>query len=155
MFTAFDPEKGRGRELTRFDTEPTAGTRYVWDLSPDGKRIAILKYSSRVIDILPLDGQASQKIVMNGWSSLLSLNWESDGKSMFASSQTKKGSVLLRVNLNGDAHVLWEQNGSIAPWNRPFSGTHSAPWAMPSPDGRRLAIYSWNTSSNMWMIENF
>jgi Tol biopolymer transport system component len=155
IFTAFDPEKGRGTELTRFDIDPTTSTRYVWDLSPDGRRIAILKYGNRFIDVLPLDGQARQKIVAKNWNSLLSLNWESGGKGIFASSQTKKGSVLLRVSLDGDAQVVWEQSGSIAPWNRPFVHAPSAPWGVPSPNGRHMAIYGWNMSSNMWMIENF
>jgi eukaryotic-like serine/threonine-protein kinase len=155
-FTAFDPVKGRGGELSRFDTNPTQGAHYVWDLSPDGTRIAILKHSSGAIDILPLNGQASQKVVVKGWSSLLSLNWAADGKSVFASSETKKGAVLLRVDLRGNASVLWEQNGSVAPWNRPEgAGRVSAPWAIPSPDGRHVAIYDWKLSANMWMMENF
>lgn len=38
VFTAFDPEKGRGRELARCSVDPNAG--YNRDLSPDGTRIA-------------------------------------------------------------------------------------------------------------------
>jgi hypothetical protein len=34
-------------------------------------------------------------------------------------------------------------------------GGPSAPWAVPSPDGRHVAIYSWTLSANMWMMENF
>jgi serine/threonine protein kinase len=156
IFTAFDPEKGRGGELARFDTDSTKGVEYVWDLSPDGARIAILKYSNGPIHILPLDGRDSQEVAVKGWNSLLSLNWAPDGKSIYTSSETRQGSVLLRVDLKGSASVLWEQNGSIAPWNRPPSGArHSAPFAVPSPDGRHLAIYSWSFNANMWMLENF
>jgi hypothetical protein len=43
IFTAFDPLKGRGREITRVDVEPT-GRGYIWDLSPDGTRIALLQF---------------------------------------------------------------------------------------------------------------
>jgi hypothetical protein len=81
--------------------------------------------------------------------------WDALGKGIFAASQTKTGSVLLHIALTGEAQALWEQNGSIAPWNRPLPDFSSAPWAVPSPDGHRLAIYSWTMSSNMWMIENF
>jgi hypothetical protein len=28
-------------------------------------------------------------------------------------------------------------------------------WAIPSPDGRRLAIWKANGTSNVWMVENF
>lgn len=155
VFTAFDPQQGRGGELTRFNTDPAAGNSYIWDLSPAGTRIAVLKYSKGQIDLVPLDSQAVQPIVVKGWSSLLSLNWTSDGQGIFASSQVQKGSVLLRVSLKGDADVLWRQSGSVAPWNRPFGDPGAAPFALPSPDGSHLAIYGWNMSSNMWMIENF
>src|SRR5205807_902330 len=134
IFTAFDPEKGRGRELTRLNAELNANIPYLWELSPDGTRIAILRYSNNFIDVLPLGGQASQRIVLKGWSNMLSLNWESNGQGIYASSQTKMGSVLLRVNMTGEAQVVWKQNGSIAPWNRPYDRRHSAPFGVPSPD---------------------
>jgi Tol biopolymer transport system component len=155
VFTTFDPMNGRGSEVSRFDTDPTAGTHYVWDLSPDGTRIALIRNSTDRIHILPLNGKAQQEIVVKGWSNLFSVNWASNGKDFFSSSQTQRGSVLLRVDLNGNASILWEQNGSIAPWNRPFPGEISTMWAIPSPNGHHLAIYSWSLSANMWMMENF
>ena len=157
IFTSFDPAKGRVRELTRFDTDPTPGASYVWDLSPDGTRIAILRYSESPIHILPLDGQPPQEIVVKGWSSLQSVNWAADGKGLFTSSATPGGSALLHLDLQGNAYVLWQQKGSIAEWYAPFAplGGPSAPWVVPSPDGRHLAIYDWQLSANMWIMENF
>jgi hypothetical protein len=155
VFTAVDPLKGRVRELARFDTDPASEAKYVWDLSPDSSRIAILKYSGGQIHILPLNGQAPQEIVVKGWNNLLSVNWMADGKGLFASSAAQGGSVLLRVDLQGHAHVLWEQKGSIARWSFYGLGGPTAPWAVPSPDGRHLAIYDWQLSANMWMMENF
>jgi serine/threonine protein kinase len=158
IFTEFDPLKGRGRELTRFDTDPAA-FGYVWDLSPDGAQIAILRYSEGRIHILQLAGQPSQEVVAKGWNSFLSVNWAADGKGWFVSSLTSGGSSLLHVDLKGKAHVLWEETGSTAPWNGPASGGWiggpSAPWAVPSPDGRHLAINDRRLSANMWMMENF
>jgi hypothetical protein len=155
IFTAFDPVKGRGRELARYDiTWPGA---YDWDLSPDGSRLAILKYSGHQIHILALNRESASDVVVKGWSSLQSLNWAADGKSLFVSSATQTGSALLRVDLQGNARVLWEQKGSIAPWGLPFDlfiGP-SAPWAVPSPDGRHIAIYEWKLNANLWMMENF
>ena len=161
IFTAFDPLKGRGSELTRFPIDKayqyTGG--YLWNLSPDGTRIAILKYSGARIHILSLGSGSSQEIAVKGWNSLQSLNWAADAKGLFAASVTQGGSALLRVNLQGDAHVLWEQQGSTAPWNGlstpGWFGAPSAPMAVPSPDGRHLAIYDWKLSANMWMMENF
>jgi hypothetical protein len=163
IFTALDPVTGRGRELIRFDVDFRAkfdaeAPRYLWDLSPDGARIAILKYSDGRIYILPLEGGSRQEIHVKGWDNFQSVNWAADGKGLFVSSATKSGSALLHVNLRGNAHMLWEQKGSIAPWNGPYAqwlGGPSAPWAVPSPDGRRVAIYTWTLSANMWMMENF
>jgi DNA-binding winged helix-turn-helix (wHTH) protein/Tol biopolymer transport system component/tRNA A-37 threonylcarbamoyl transferase component Bud32 len=158
IFTAFDPLKGQGRELTRFDTDPAA-FGCVWDLSPDGTQIAILRYSEGRIHILQLGGQSSHEVVAKGWNSFLSLNWAADAKGFFVSSLTPGGSALLHVDLKGKAHVLWEMKGSTAPWNGPSSGGWiggpSAPWAVPSPDGRHLAINDRTLSANMWMMENF
>ncbi len=154
IFAAFDPQLGRVGELTRFNTDPAEGNFYLWDLSPDGTRIAILRYSKARIDILSLDGRALQPALVKG-SSLLSLNWASDSQALLASSQVERGSVLMRVSLKGEPHVVWQQNGSVAPWNRPFGDPGAAPFGLPSPDGRYLAIYSWSLNGNMWMLENF
>ena len=163
IFTAFDPVKGRGEELIRFAIDAKAKldtdvSDYLWDLSPDGTRIALLKYSDSRIHILSLRGEARQEISAKGWDSLQSVSWAADGKGLFVSSATKTGAALLYLSLRGDAHMLWEQKGNIAPWNGPFTqwlGGPSAPWAAPSPDGRHLAIYNWSLNANMWIMENF
>jgi DNA-binding winged helix-turn-helix (wHTH) protein/Tol biopolymer transport system component len=163
IFTAFDPVRGRGEELIRFDIDAKVRLQpippdYMWDLSPDGTRIAILKYSEGRIHVLHLSGHARQEISVKGWNSLLSVNWIADGKGFFVSSATNTGSALLHVDLQGNAHILWEQKGSIAPWNGAFTqwlGGPTAPRAIASPDGRHLAIYSRSWSANMWMMENY
>jgi serine/threonine protein kinase/Tol biopolymer transport system component len=158
IFTSFDPLKGRGQELARFDIDRGINVTYRWDLSPDGTRMAILKYSDGAIHILRIRGQSSQKIDVKGWNNLQSVSWDANGKSLFASSLTPRSAVLLRVSLQGKANVLWEQKVSVAagrPWSDEPLGGPSAPWVVPSPDGRHLAIYSWSFNANMWMMENF
>jgi hypothetical protein len=157
-FTALDPVKRRGRELTSLDIDPSFGVTYLWDLSLDGRQVAILRYSEGQIHILSLAGQPSQQIDVQGWKNLQSVGWASDGKNLFVSSLTSGSSVLLQVDVLGRAHVLWEQKGGTAPAGRPWDeplGGPSAPWAVPSPDDRHLAIYTCTVSSNMWMMENF
>jgi hypothetical protein len=79
---------------------------------------------------------------------------EFDG--LFASSATPQGSALLRIDLQGNGQVLWQGKGSIAPWGANLDiGMGGAPWAVPSPDGRHLAIYTSDVNANMWMMENF
>jgi len=47
------------------------------------------------------------------------------------------------VDFQGNAQFLWEQAGGIDTY------------AVPSPDGRHLALRAWNVEGNLWMMENF
>jgi Tol biopolymer transport system component len=156
IFTAFDPLRGRGSQLARFDAQP-ALSDYIWDLSPDGTQIAILRYSEGRIHILYLDGNQRQEIGAKGWNGFLSVNWAADGRGFFVSSFTPDGSALLHLDLKGKAHVLWKEKGSAA--NEPSSAGWiagpNASWAISSPDGRHLAINDRKLSANMWMMGNF
>jgi Tol biopolymer transport system component len=141
IFTALDPLKGRGRELARFDADPTAD--YDWDLSPDASFIDIRKNREPRLSMLSLTGQEPRELIVKGWSTLINLDWAADGKGLFTSGPVERGSVLLYVDLQGNAHPLWEQRGSLATW------------AIPSPDGRHLALSGWTKNTNFWMLENF
>jgi len=155
VFTAFDAVKGRGRELARYDTEPTLDAEYAWDLSPDGKSIALLQRSQQTIHFLYLDDRASYEIVAKRRSSLQGLDWGADGKTLFVSSLTDEGSTLSQVDLRGNFNVLWESKGVVQPSNTPFLSGPAVPWAVASPDGRHLAICLWSMTANIWMTENF
>ena len=141
IFTAVDPQSGRGRELIRSDVDPKGN--YVWSLSPDGTRIALLNTVLGPIHILSSARKASLEVKLKGWNSLDSVSWATNGASLYTSAHTQRGSVLLHVDLRGNSQVLWNQEGG--------SGTY----AIPSPDGRHLAIKSWTLDSNIWMMENF
>jgi hypothetical protein len=140
VFADFDPMKGRGRELAELKTDATAD--YQWDLSPDGARLAILKNRERGIQILSLNDRALQEIPVKGWNSLTSAVWAADGKGLFVSSLTERGSAHLSVDLKGNARLLWKHTGGV--------GT-----SVPSPDGRHLAMLGWTADSNIWTMENF
>jgi Tol biopolymer transport system component/DNA-binding winged helix-turn-helix (wHTH) protein len=154
IFSGFDPVMGRGRQLVAFDTQSSPDAEYVWDLSADGTRIAILRRSESAIHLISLRDQAEHDLKVEGWGDLQSLDWTADDKGLFVSSSTPEGSPLLRVDLDGHAKVLWEVTGSIQSNSYPFFSGPSAPWAVPSPDGRHLAICVWSINANVWMIEN-
>jgi serine/threonine protein kinase/dipeptidyl aminopeptidase/acylaminoacyl peptidase len=141
VFTAFDAVNGRGRILAEFVAEATAS--YQWNISPDGTRIALLGPDRGRIHILSLGGYPPQTITVNGWKGLDAVTWAADGKSLFLSSSKDQVPVVLRVDMQGDARVLWEVPG----------GTST--YAVPSPDGRHLAMQKMTTDGNMWMMENF
>jgi len=148
VFAALDPVKGRGRELAEVKTDPIA--EYQWDLSSDGARISILRNREgptpfnleRRIQILSLNDRAQKEITVKGWNYLKNAVWMADGKGLFVSSLNERGSVLLRVDLRGNAHVLWEHKSG---------GTYG----LPSPDGHHLAMLDQTENTNIWMLENF
>jgi len=141
IFAALDAFKGRGHELARFETDPTAD--YDWELSPDGTRIVVRKNKEPRLDMISLTGRPPQQFTVKGWTTLANLNWAADGAGIFTSAPVPRGSILLFVDLKGNAHPLWEQKGS--------RGT----WATPAPDGKHLALSGWSTNSNLWMMQNF
>jgi hypothetical protein len=145
IFTAFDPVRGRGRELTRFDIDPNAS--YGWDLSADGKRIAVTKVftQGRRIDILSLNGQGAEVVMVKGWDIGDGVDWAADGKGLYVQCQAKQaGAALLHVDLQGNVHKLWEETTPGVPV-----------WGIPSPDGRQLTFPHFTVDSNIWMMENF
>jgi len=153
IFTGFDPVAGgRTRELLRFDIDPNVkydgefmtGTRvpYSWDFAPDGCCIAILKRLQHEIHVFSLRDKSERRIDVKGWTSLSTLNWAMDGKGLFASA-LQSSVALLHVDTRGNAHVLWQPNRRI-----PTE-------AIPSPDGRHLAILALSHNDNIWMIEDF
>ena len=88
---------------------------------------------------------AEQLINPKGWESLEGLSWDVDGKGLISSSSTQRSKVLLYIDLQGNARVLWEQGGRVGARLR----------GLPSPDGRHLAITAIALNSNAWMMENF
>ena len=139
VFTVFDPIKGRGREVGRVGTLPVG-----WNISPDGSMLAVVtgKAHQNQIRIFSVPGGAAHDLTVQGWSNLQILNWLADGKSMTVSSQTPHACKLLHVDLQGNAHPLWEQRASVC-------------FAVASRDGRYLALSGSSSNSNVWMIENF
>ena len=82
---------------------------------------------------------------MKSWPNLTGgLEWSPDGKGLYCVSRSPQGNTLLYVDLKGIARPLWQHKG----WG-------GETWAVPSPDGRYLAIGSGVSTSNVWMFEGF
>jgi hypothetical protein len=92
--------------------------------------------------VLSIKTHVDHKISVQHWNNLLSLDWTADGKGLFTSSMQPSG-VLLHVDLQGHADILWEPKGT------------KMPWAVPSPDGRHVAMPGYAQNSNAWMMQNF
>ena len=144
VFTSFDPLRGRGRELMRVDVDRVdidRGGNYTWALSPDGNRIALLKRATAQIRVLSLTTRKEVRFTVKDRSNLFTLDWTANGKGLFTS--TFRPGILLHLDLEGHADVLWEPKG-------PYTA-----WALPSPDGRYVALPFIGLESNVWMLEDY
>ena len=148
IFTELDPLKGRGKELLRFGATSSS---YEWAVSPDGTRIAVMNsLEGKVqVHILHLDGRPEDEIVAKNLTPGDAFDWAADGKGFFVDNSTAHGTALTYLDLHGNTHQIWEQQGLINP-----SGGLST-WGIASRDGRHIAINGWTQNSNVWLLENF
>jgi len=143
--TSFDPLKGRGKVLTTIERDPS--NDYTSALSPDGSSFAMSKYNEAEIHIrlLPLSGGSENKITVKGWPNIVNgLVWSPDGKGLYLSSMSAQAITLLYVDLKGNPRLLQQEKGIKGP-----------AFAVPSPDGRYLAICEIVLNQNVWMLEGF
>jgi eukaryotic-like serine/threonine-protein kinase len=163
VFAVLDAVHGRGAELLRFATEPEE--IYSWDLSPDGRYVAVAKEWTNRFDVLPLAGGKPRTIMVKGWKIGVDrpragrdplrgadFSWAANGKGFYVASGLFRNPVLVFVDLQGNARVVHEYNSGEAPGGR---GGFSGLWGIPSPDGRHLAILNWSRNRNVWLMENF
>ena len=149
-FFAFAPLTGQTTELTLATVK---GGWVNWNLSPDGKSLAITKIGSqqksniRIVDL----GDGSERVIpLPEWEEIGSVDWAPDGKSIWVSAMrqrrpafgTYSAQSIVNVNLNGK---VTESPDTDAVW---FA-------AIPSPDGLHLALPGATENSNVWLLEHF
>ena len=139
VFTAFDAQQGRGKELLRL--KPSRGS---YGLSPDGTRIAVVRssYTDGDIEIIPFDGGPHQKFSVAPYTRLVAVSWAPDGKSLFVNSFSSRGTAILHTDLAGHVKQLYKPS-----WDM-FALTVS-------PDGKHLAYGPAISDSNAWATATF
>jgi len=105
IVTEFDPEKGRGAEVTRIAFDPKVES-WVAALSPEGKRLAVIRSPGSPLEILSLKGKQLNQIIVPEWSNSGPIKWSTDGRGLFVPSVAHGEASLLHVNLQGEIHVL-------------------------------------------------
>ena len=140
--TAFNPLTGRGQELIQIEADPEKEKFFTSDLSPDGTHFAYSTSPGGPIHIESLRGQPTQELRVKGYDRLGDIEW-TDTNAFLISRPIQGGASLLRVDMQGNAHVLWQQHGGNGTYGRV------------SPDGRHLALMGWSIDANLWMMENF
>jgi Tol biopolymer transport system component/DNA-binding winged helix-turn-helix (wHTH) protein len=119
-----------------------------WTLSPDGSTLAMSK-KHRVpgpanIRFFSLASGKDRTLTLKAWSGIACLDWAADGRSIWVNASSPAGiQTLLNVDLRGRAKPVLEE---------PEKGLG---WAIPSPDGRHLAIWEASGNSNAWLLEGF
>jgi len=141
IFSAFDPVKGRGYELARIPWN--ASRHYNWALSPDGKYITAAQDEQGTILIRRINGPAIPDITVKGWPGIDNMDFAADSKALIMNSIPNGRKILLYVDLSGNARVLWQPES-------PHVG-----FAVPSHDGKYLAIEGETISSNIWSLKDF
>ena len=72
------------------------------------------------------------------------MDWTADSKALFVSNNTSgRNATLLLVDLEGNAHELRQVRND------------QASWAIPSRDGKYVAIPSPTVEGNVWVADNF
>jgi Tol biopolymer transport system component/DNA-binding winged helix-turn-helix (wHTH) protein len=145
-FYEFDAETGKNSLL--FKISDPEWQLYNWTLSPDGEMLALAKklraQEDAEIQIMSLRGGSTRKIALKEWRSVRSIDWAADGKSIWTCASPREGEeVIINVDLQGHVKLAVKEPS-------PYIG-----WAIPSQDGKRLAIWEASGASNVWMLENF
>jgi Tol biopolymer transport system component/DNA-binding winged helix-turn-helix (wHTH) protein len=140
-FFTYDPFKGKGKQVLQIEQAPPKV--YNWSLSPDGRTLAIAnaKTDDQNVRLIPLNGGPERWLKVQGWPGLASLDWAADSKSLWAASTGDEQNTLLNIDLQGQVRAVWQPK-------KKFIG-----WAIPSRDGRFLALHIGSTSANAWMLE--
>jgi Tol biopolymer transport system component/DNA-binding winged helix-turn-helix (wHTH) protein len=147
-FFQFDPIRGTSQELQWATTEDRDPYNFNWSLSPDGKFLAIAKKAGvqkePFIRVLSVADHTQKAIKVQAWAGISSIDWAADGKSLWTVTSTTRDTwALLNVDLDGRVRPMLEEKEM------------RIGWAIPSPDGRRLALWEASGGANAWLVENF
>lgn len=140
-FFTYDPFKGKGTQI--FEVKDESPQWFNWSLSPDGTTLAIAQWKTEPdpwIRLVSLKDLGERRVEIKGYPGIAALDWAADSKSFWAASQGEKN-ALLNVDLQGHVRTVW----------RPEKKTVG--WAIPSRDGKYLAIHVGSNSANAWMLE--
>jgi len=142
-FFRFDLINGKASQV--FQIKDDLPQLYNWSLSPDGSMLAIAKGKhvdeQPRIHLVSLSDRAERWLDLRGMPALGSLDWAADSKSIWAATNVEKENSLVRIDLQGNVRVVWTpKKGSVG-------------WAIPSRDGKYLALHVHSNTANVWMLE--
>jgi eukaryotic-like serine/threonine-protein kinase len=136
-------QNGDRRRLTETSLSPPAP--YSAAMSADGRRLALLLPLERTLRILSLAGEPPRDVrVIDHPFDATVFHWSADGAGWYVSSTPQRnpaGTDLLHIYPDGHVQVIAHQN------------ERNEMAAIPSPDGRHLAMTRASTVKNVWMLK--
>jgi Tol biopolymer transport system component/DNA-binding winged helix-turn-helix (wHTH) protein len=145
-FFSFDSSTGEKRELTQF--AHSSELKFNWTLSSDGSMLAIAPWRlgqvPGEIQIFPMPSGKQRTLTLDRWVRIAAIDWAADSRSLWVSASDHSGvQTLLKVDLHGKATPLLQD------------AQQEMGWAIPSPDGLRVAIWQASGSANVWSLQGF
>ena len=148
VFQEFDAQTGAktGTAKKLLGIQEPEWQYYNWSLSPDGRTLALAKKmrasTEAEIRLVPTRGGAERVLKVKDWGRLATIDWAADGESFWASAvRHGETTALINIDLRGRAKAVLQES-------KPYVG-----WAIPSQDGKHLAIWEATGGSNAWMLE--
>ncbi|HKV77575.1 MAG TPA: hypothetical protein VJP02_05520 [Candidatus Sulfotelmatobacter sp.] len=141
-FFSFDSQNGENRELFSYQVTDNPN----WSLSPDGLQLALnLPPGAPTISFMSLNDKKVHQVQVKGSARISALDWAGDNRNVFAAGITTGGiPAIWDVESGGNSQIVLYGDRQTHFW-----------WAIPSPDGRYLAVEKVTGENNVWMAENF
>lgn len=137
VYSELDPGRGVGQELARTSWLQTLMAD--WDISPDGRFVVIPNHDARSARIRVLrlgegQGPKERELEIPGLNRLSVVSWAADGSGWFVSADTTIGRRMHFLDPHGHLNSLGTIQG----------------WAVPAPDGKKVAFLNNITDANVW-----
>jgi len=138
-------EVGDGKLKPLFSLPLKFDFGFNWSVSPDGRSVAYVERPSggMRIAIRDLDslGSIRASLPVEGNGMLRSVVWDADGHGVYTLQCFGEPGMLLHVDMKAQARIVRRMHSNCDGW------------AIPSPDGRRLAFVEWTSTGNLWMLQ--
>jgi eukaryotic-like serine/threonine-protein kinase len=141
VYFELDPIRGIGPELARTAWIPSS-LLGDWDISPDGQSLALPSHDLRSAKVRLIrlsrlkTNPREQEVVLPQLTQIASIAWTADGTGWFVSIHTGIGRRMYFADLQGRITPLADISG----------------WAVPSPDGRKVAFLNEIVDANVWLL---
>ena len=141
VFSRLDPRHGPGARMFAI---PWEDPNPDWDVSPDGRLIALTPKDAADNHIrIFSDTGVEQEVAVPGWAGLASLNFWADGKGFFMAAERSGHVDFVSITMQGKATRLDCDPGQLPEW------------MVASPDGRRIALNLHTYASKAWLLRHF